>query len=112
MLTCSAMADTERGVASWYGPGFNGRITSSGEIFNQNKLTAAYDKVPLGSKIMIVCPETHKEVVVRTNDHGNFRKKYHRIIDMSKAAAKVLGLSKKGVAQVIVIPLKIAVDSH
>lgn len=96
------VASVETGTASWYDPGFIGHKTSSGEIYNPSKLTAAYGDVPFGTKLLIVCPETNKKVVVRVNDHGGFKKKYGRIIDLSPKAAKILGIKKKGVAQVIV----------
>lgn len=74
-------------VTSWYGPGFHGRKTASGERFNQNALTAAHRTLPFGTKVRV----TYKgrSVVVRINDRGPFTK--GRQLDLSKAAARKIG---------------------
>ena len=86
--------DLGRGVASWYGPGFHGRRTANGERFDMHELTAAHKTLPFGTRVLVHNPRTGKEVVVRINDRGPFIK--GRVIDLSKAAAKALGLKSRG----------------
>lgn len=86
------------GAASWYGPAQNGKETASGETFDQNKLTAAHPTLPLGTKAVVTNLETGKSVAVTINDRGPFVK--GRKIDLSRAAAQKLGMTKKGVAKV------------
>jgi rare lipoprotein A (peptidoglycan hydrolase) len=88
----------EEGEASWYGPGFHGRRTANGERFDQNQLTAAHPSLPLGSEITVKNPETGKQVEVEVNDRGPYAK--GRDLDLSKAAAEELGITKQGVAEV------------
>ena len=85
------------GIASWYGPGFHGRRTASGERFNTNALTAAHRTLPFGAKVRVVNQRTGRSVVVRINDRGPYA--HGRVIDLSRAAAQTIGLS--GVAPVI-----------
>jgi rare lipoprotein A (peptidoglycan hydrolase) len=85
-------------VASWYGPGFHGRPTSSGEIFNQHAMTAASRTLPLGSHARVTNMQTGKSVVVRINDRGPFVR--GRGIDLSRAAARRLGIDHRGTATV------------
>ncbi len=91
------------GVASWYGPDFDGKETASGETFNQNKMTAASPTLPLGTKAEVTNVETGKKVEVKINDRGPYAK--HRAIDLSKAAAKKIGITKKG-ASIVKIKVK------
>jgi rare lipoprotein A (peptidoglycan hydrolase) len=86
------------GEASWYGPAQNGKETANGETFDQNKLTAAHPTLPLGAKAVVTNLETGKSVAVTINDRGPFVK--GRKIDLSRAAAQKIGMTKKGVAQV------------
>lgn len=97
------------GEVSWYGPGFHGRKTASGERFDQNGLTAASRTLPLGSFATVTDPETNKSVKVRINDRGPYRSIHNpdsgkRLLDLSKGAMKELGLLKKGVATLRVSP--------
>ena len=85
-------------VASWYGPGFHGHPTSSGEIFNQQAMTAASRTLPLGSHARVTNMQTGKSVVVRINDRGPFVR--GRGIDLSRAAARRLGIDHRGTATV------------
>lgn len=86
-----------KGVASYYGGKFHGRKTASGERFNQYKLTAASNIFPLGTIVKVTNESTGKFVVVKINDRmGN----KHRIIDLSKAAAKELNIINQGIAKV------------
>ena len=84
----------QRGAASWYGPGFHGRRTASGETFNTGALTAAHRSLPFGSRVKVVNERTGQAVVVRINDRGPYA--HGRIIDLSKASAQAIGLSGVG----------------
>jgi rare lipoprotein A len=86
------------GDASWYGPAQNGKETASGETFDQDKLTAASKTLPLGSKAVVTNLETGKSVKVTINDRGPYVK--GRKIDLSRAAARQIGMTKKGVTKV------------
>ncbi len=86
--------DLQRGMASWYGPGFHGRLTASGERFEQKDLTAAHKTVPFGTRVLVHGPRTGKQVVVRINYRVPFV--MGRVIDLSKAAARMLGLHALG----------------
>ncbi len=88
----------QSGEASWYGPGFNGKKTASGEKFDMNKMTAAHRKLPFGTKVRVTNLKNNKSVIVRINDRGPYKKS--RIIDLSKKAAEKIGLVKGGVAPV------------
>jgi len=94
----SAPAHSQFGVASWYGPGFNGHATSSGEIYNQDDLTAASTLYPLGSHVMVTNLDNGRSVEVRINDHGPYVK--GRKIDLSRKAGTVLGVMGPGTARV------------
>lgn len=80
----------ESGIASWYGPRFQGKRTASGERFNTNELTAAHKTLPFGTRVRVKSQVNGKEVVVRINDRGPFIK--GRVIDLSYAAAQAIGL--------------------
>lgn len=82
------------GIASWYGPGFHGRKTASGERFNQYAMTAAHKTLPLGSMVRVTNLQTDESVVVRINDRGPYAG--GRIIDLSKGAAQALGINGTG----------------
>lgn len=82
------------GEASWYGPGFQGQRTASGERFNQNQLTAAHPTLPLGTRAEITNLENGKKVTVKINDRGPFVG--HRAIDLSRAAARQLDMQHDG----------------
>ena len=85
-------------IASWYGEQFQGRQTSSGELFDLNKLTAAHKTLPLGCMVKLKAVSTGKSVVVRINDRGPWIK--GRDFDLSEAAALALGIHNRGVAAV------------
>jgi rare lipoprotein A len=86
------------GTASWYGPGFHGKETASGARFDQNKLTAAHRKLPLGSEVKVTNLDNGRSVTVKITDRGPHKK--GRVIDVSKAAAKRLGMVDDGVTKV------------
>nr|WP_163329154.1 septal ring lytic transglycosylase RlpA family protein [Desulfurobacterium thermolithotrophum] len=98
----------EYGIASWYGPGFHGRRTASGEIYNMYKLTAAHKTLPLGTYVKVINLENGRSVIVKINDRGPFVR--GRIIDLSYAAAKKIKMLKKGTAKVKIIALGKRVD--
>ncbi len=86
------------GVASYYGPGFHGKKTANGERFDMYELTAAHKTLPFNTKVRVTNLGNKKSVIVRINDRGPFKK--GRIIDLSKSAAKKIGLIKTGTAKV------------
>lgn len=88
----------ERGRASWYGPGFHGRTTASGEIFDQTKLTAAHRTLPLGSRARVTNLRNGATVEVEINDRGPYVE--GRIVDLSRAAAGALRMVEAGIALV------------
>ena len=92
------------GVASFYGTKFNGRRTASGEKFDNSALTAAHLSLPFGSLVKVTNVRNGKAVVVRINDRGPHVK--GRIIDLSKAAAKKIGIGHAGTARVSLEVLK------
>ncbi len=91
------------GKASWYGKKFHGRPTSSGEVFNMYKKSAAHKTLPLGTYVSVLNLSNKKQSVVRINDRGPFVK--GRIIDLSYAAAKEIGLVRPGLADVKIVAL-------
>jgi rare lipoprotein A len=90
----SAKGFVERGIASWYGPNFHGKTTSSGEEYDMHEMTAAHTKLPLPTYVRVTNLENGKSTVVKVNDRGPFKK--NRIIDLSYAAATKLDIVKKG----------------
>ena len=111
LFSCSVKKKSEtpnkiyqKGEASWYGPGFNGKKTASGETFNMYKLTAAHKKLPFGTKVKVTNLQNGKSVIVIINDRGPFVK--GRIIDLSKKAAQQIGLIQAGHAPVSIVILK------
>lgn len=85
------LARLENGIASWYGKQFHGRKTASGERFDMDALTAAHPRLPFGSWVRVHNPVNGRSVDVRINDRGPHIKR--RIIDLSRAAARALGVS-------------------
>lgn len=93
-----SLRQAAQGIASWYGPGFHGRRTASGETFNQNALTAAHRSLPFGTQVKVTNLNNGRSVVVRINDRGPFTR--GRIVDLSSGAARAIGLKSSGVAPV------------
>jgi rare lipoprotein A len=89
---------SQTGIASWYGPGFHGKATASGDIYNQDDMTAAHQTLPLGSKVMVTNMENGRSAEVLVNDRGPFAK--GRIIDLSYAAAQSIDMVGPGTALV------------
>ncbi len=86
------------GISSWYGPDFDGKATSSGEIYDMHALTAAHKTLPMNTIVKVTNRENGKSVVVRINDRGPFVGT--RIIDLSNKAAHKIDMVKKGTANV------------
>ena len=93
---------SQSGIASWYGPGFHGKATASGVIYNQHDLTAAHQTLPLGTRVLVTNLDNGKSVEVLINDRGPFAK--GRILDLSFAAGDTLGMIGPGT-----IPVRIEV---
>lgn len=96
-------AELGRGKASWYGPGFHGKRTASGERFDMNALTAAHRTLAFGTRVLVRNTRNGREVVVRINDRGPHVR--DRIIDLSKAAAAEIDLLQAGEAPVVLMEL-------
>jgi rare lipoprotein A len=88
----------ERGVASWYGPGFHGNKTANGERYDMHQLTAAHRTLPLGSIAVVRSMSTGRKVTVRINDRGPFAR--GRVLDLSFAGAQALGMTGAGTDQI------------
>ncbi|OFY67551.1 MAG: hypothetical protein A3H98_03440 [Bacteroidetes bacterium RIFCSPLOWO2_02_FULL_36_8] len=104
LFSCSRSLYTETGVASWYGDDFHGKKTANGEIFSKRKLTAAHKTLNFNCMVKVTNLDNGKSVVVRINDRGPFVK--GRIIDLSKKAAKKIGLIKSGTAKVKIVAVE------
>jgi len=87
-----------RGNASWYGPGFHGRKTASGEVFDMDALSAAHRELPFGTWLQVRNLANDRRVELRINDRGPFKE--GRILDLSREAARRLGCLEAGVAEV------------
>jgi rare lipoprotein A len=87
------------GRASWYGPRFHGRVTTSGEVFDQNKLTAASPTLPMGTRVLVTNLHNGRRVRVRVNDR--MPPTPGRVIDLSHAAARRIGSVHPGVVPVL-----------
>jgi rare lipoprotein A len=90
----SAAGFSERGIASWYGPDFHGKRTSSGERYDMYQMTAAHKTLPIPAYVEVVNLQNGRRAVVKVNDRGPF--KDNRIIDLSYAAARKLGIWQQG----------------
>jgi rare lipoprotein A len=93
-----AVGTVVEGTASWYGPGYDGKKTSSGEVFDQDALTAAHAYWAFGTRVRVTLLSTGRSVVVRINDR--FPSHKGRAIDLSRGAAKAIGLIGPGTGQV------------
>lgn len=96
--------DFQKGVASWYGPGFHGKKTASGEVYDMHSLTAAHNILPLHSWVRVTNLDNGEDVVVKINDRGPFVD--DRVIDLSLSAAKKLGMVGPGT-----VPVRVSVLS-
>lgn len=96
---------SQQGIASYYHDSLHGRKTASGQIYNKNIPSAAHKTLPLGSKVRVTDTKTGRSIVVKVNDRGPFVK--GRIIDLSRSAARELGMINKGLAKVEVEVLSV-----
>jgi rare lipoprotein A len=87
--------------ATWYGPGFHGRRTASGEIFNRNAMTLASRHLPFGTRVRVINPRTGRAAVARVNDRGPFRSGY--TADLSQALARRIGLGGSGAVRLEIL---------
>ena len=99
--TPSCAQKLEHGRASWYGSGFEGKPTASGEMFNPAAFSAAHPTLPFGTLLKVVNLSNNRNVLVEVNDRGNFSA-MNRVIDVSEAAAIELGMKRKGIAKVAI----------
>ncbi|MDR1037675.1 MAG: septal ring lytic transglycosylase RlpA family protein [Deltaproteobacteria bacterium] len=105
-ILATAEGYKEKGLASWYGEPFHGRKTASGEVYDMNEVTAAHKTLPLHSWVEVVNTETRQKLLLRINDRGPFVD--GRIIDLSKAAAKMIGVYRPGTAKVVVVAVPVS----
>lgn len=98
------VGEVQTGVASYYGDAFDGKMTASGTIYDQNQLTAAHRTLPFGSVVKVINQKNGKQVLVAITDRGPF--KNDRIIDLSTAAAQEIDMIKDGLAEVELIVVK------
>jgi rare lipoprotein A len=111
LLAAAAVASADpqlEGLASWYGGKFHGRLTSSGEVFDTNEMTAAHKTLPFGTMVKVTNLDNGKTAIVKINDRGPFVE--GRIIDLSRAAADALGMVGQGVAKVSLEILSFSTD--
>jgi len=92
------LASVSQGTASWYGPGFYGNRTASGEVFRPGTMTAAHRTLPFGTRVRVTNLNNGRTAVVRINDRGPFHGS--RVIDLAQGAAQELGVTSSGVAPV------------
>ncbi|WP_295882177.1 septal ring lytic transglycosylase RlpA family protein [uncultured Thiohalocapsa sp.] len=105
--SCAAHpGQVQTGIASYYHDSLHGNRTASGQIYDKNKLSAAHKTLPLGSRVRVTDKRTGKSVVVHVNDRGPFIK--GRIIDLSRRAARELGIIRRGITPVRVEVLSVA----
>ena len=97
-----AAADVQYGLASWYGPGFHGEETASGEIFDQRELVAAHRTLPFGSVVRVTNLENGRRVTLRVIDRGPYGRNFRKgtVIDVSRGAARRLGFIRAGIVRV------------
>ena len=88
----------EEGIASWYGPGFHGKLTANGERYDMHGMTAAHRILPFGTRVRVTNLENGKSIVVRINDRGPFAR--DRIIDLTRTGAQRIGMLTQGTARV------------
>ncbi len=103
-LPAGRPGDRERGLASWYGPGFHGRQTANGETYDMHAMTAAHKSLPFDTVVEVRNRDNGRRTRVRINDRGPFVR--GRIIDLSRAAAEAIGMIGSGVARVEIVVVK------
>ena len=103
LVAADSTIPAQVGHASWYGEEFASRLTASGERFDPQKLTGAHRTLPLGSKVRVTNLRNGRSVLVTITDRGPFRSR--REIDLSYSAARLLGMLRLGVIDVLIEPL-------
>lgn len=93
-----ALPGVQDGIASWYGNEYHGRLTASGEVFDQEAMTAAHRNYPFGTRVRVTNLKNRRSVLVRINDRGPFIR--GRIIDLSRGAARELNMLRDGIVPV------------
>ena len=101
---------SEKGIASWYGKKFHGKLTSTREVYNMYNITAAHKSLPIPCYAKVTNLSNNKSLIVRINDRGPFKK--GRIIDLSYAAAKKLDFIKQGTAPVLVEAIDVKKNNY
>jgi len=97
---------SETGIASWYGPGFHGRLTANGETYDMEEMTAAHKELPFNTWVQVESLDNGRTVEVRINDRGPFVD--GRIIDLSRAAARQIDMLGSGIARVRMVVVRIS----
>lgn len=97
-VTGHQVEHTHTGMASWYGPRFHGKKTSSGEIYNKYAMTCAHKEYPFGTKLLVTNLKNHKSGIVKVTDRGPFHG--NRVLDLSQGAAAKLDMIRSGVVEV------------
>lgn len=100
---------TQSGIASWYGAPFHGRRTASGEVYDMDGLSAAHQTLPLGTRILVENRDNGRRIELRVNDRGPFAR--GRILDLSRGAARELGVIGPGTAHVTITVLEVGGDA-
>jgi rare lipoprotein A len=100
LLVSASFSDTEKGSATFYSSAFNGRKTSSGEVFNNNLLTAAHKSIAFGTMVKVTNSKNDSVVILKINDR--LPKSSSHIIDVTLAAAKKLNFVRNGMASVTI----------
>lgn len=103
LSAAQAFAASQQGIASYYGQKFHGRKTASGERYDHNAMTAAHRTAPFGSQLRVTNLVNGRSVIVRVNDRGPWTR--GRVVDISGAAARQLGMTGRGLTRVSVSPL-------
>src|SRR6185436_19637456 len=113
-VTPPVVGGRQEGIASWYGPGFHGRRTANGEVYDQYELTAAHQTLPLGTRVLVTSLTNGRSVEVRVNDRGPFIG--GRVIDLSYGAARVIDMVGPGTmpvrVEVLDSPVLVASRAH
>jgi rare lipoprotein A len=104
-LLAATPGHIQTGIASYYHDSLHGNKTASGQVYDKNKISAAHKRLPLGSKVRVTDTKTGRSIVVHINDRGPFIR--GRIIDLSRRAAKDLGIIKRGITPVKVEVLSV-----
>ena len=105
-LTSVSEGWSEEGRASWYGPGFHGKRTASGEVYDMEDMTAAHKRLPFGTRVRVHNLDNGRRTVVRINDRGPFVN--DRVIDLSRAAAREIKMLGPGTARVRIVVVEVS----